>query len=88
MPARRLAACEPTRLDVRHATIDAGPLPETLLVEPRDGGCIIVSFQDHSGDGFKGDYGDLIHAECADIDSECGFADVMGCEVVAEYYLD
>jgi hypothetical protein len=85
--AAAFETCTPSRLDVRHATIDAGPLPETLLVEPSGGGCAVVSFQDHGDDPYKGDYGDILHHSCAElVPVDCGYAATSDCVLIEEWY--
>ncbi len=80
--------CVPSRLSVRHASLDAGSLPEILLIEPGDAGCVLVSFQDHSDDPHKGDYGDVLHSECAALRvGDCGTARRAECDVLTEWTL-
>jgi hypothetical protein len=58
--------CTPARLDVRWITTEGDPIPSTYLVEPGDtGACLVVAYQDHSEDAFKGNYGDVTRFTCS-----------------------
>lgn len=75
--------CEPAELRLNVTGIDATFVQALFVDVASDGTCRITRFTDHSADGFKGDYGDFIEADCASISVQEFEAPMAACASVS-----
>jgi hypothetical protein len=85
------ARCKPAELTTIYYGIDSGPFTTVLFVDPRDQGCHVIDFTDHSRDVYKGDYGDFIASQCSGVHlvetgGGCSQLAGDGCSQVDEWY--